>query len=79
MKHRFNVTVEAHETFFTAKVKSDKEVPAVFRSPAFGPDDSHARKDSLIRMLGDIGSVIGYRAFPSAMILDNEKNGTDHG
>ena len=71
MKHRFNLTIEEHAEFFSVKISTPLKKQVRLVSPVGDMRNPATRKASLVRVLGDIGAVIGFQSFPSAMMTED--------
>ena len=74
MKHRFRVTLEEHDEFFSVKISTPLKKQVRLVSPVGDMRNPVTRKASLVRVLGDIGAVIGFQSFPSAMMTEGENS-----
>ena len=71
MKHSFRVTIEEHVEFFSVKIRTPLKKQVRLVSPVGDMRNPVTRKASLVRVLGDIGAVIGFQSFPSAMMTED--------
>jgi len=71
VKHRFRVTLEEHDEFFSVKISTPLKKQVRLVSPVGDMRNPVTRKASLVRVLGDIGAVIGFQSFPSAMMTED--------
>ena len=78
MKHRFRVTLEEHDEFFSVKVVSALRKQVRLVSPVGDMRNPATRKTALIRVLGDVGTVLGLQSFPSAMITEETNGHSPH-